>query len=760
MSLHPLRWTTALLATALSSTAIATVDHEHDHALEGTRIIELTVDDVQLMNMLLDEGLRPMACRPGPGTDAWLVTDEQLELVSRLGMPSRMLVEDVPAHVEAERKASMALRGGDWYASYHTWEEINTRLDQLVAAHPGLVHALDVGTTVEGRTIQGVRIGTGEAGAKPAVLFNGCQHAREWVATMVPTFIADELAAGYGTDSRITALLQLVDVYIVPVVNPDGYIHTYVSGGDRYWRKNRRDNGTSCRGVDLNRNWNIDWNGGESTSTDTCSDVYVGSSPFSEPETSSMRDFILARPNIAAHIDFHNYSQLILQNWGWTNVPAPDAEEIDDLGGEMSAAIFAVHGESYPHGGGDELLYLASGVFPDWTYDATGAFGYTIELRPTGSPGFELPPDQIRPTAEENLQAALEMMEWAGVPINVSYPDGRPQYLDTEDSTEFIVNLGDSSTPATGGDLVYRLAGGDWLTSPLSDLGGGLWEASLPPASCDDAPEYYLVFDTASGTTVSDPLLAPDEVYTAGVLSEVVVSFLDDGETDPGWTIECDATDGCWNRGVPAGGGDRGDPPADGDASGQCWLTDNIDGNSDVDSGSTSLISPIIDAAFENATLHYLRWYSNDSGAAPNADTFIVDVSDDGGSNWINLETVGPDGPGTSGGWYELSFVVAEIPGIEPTSQFRIRFIASDNDSGSVIEAGIDGVSVIALECLDVDCDGDANNDGEVTVEDLLLVIGDWGCTGSCSSDLNGDLVVNVADLLLVIASWGPCGSG
>lgn len=754
----------SMLAIAIAPVLLAAPDHEHAHvhahALDGTRIIELTVDDVELMHMLLNEGLSPLACRPTPGTDAWLVTDEQLRLVDRIGMPHRILIDDVPAHVEHERRNTMGLRGGDWYASYHTWEEINERLNQLEAAHPGLVHGLDVGTTYEGRVIQGVRIGTGDEGVKPAVLFNGCQHAREWVATMVPTYIADELAANYGVDPRITALLELVDVYIVPVVNPDGYIHTYEAGGNRFWRKNRRDNGTACLGVDLNRNWDIDWNGGESTSTDSCSDVFVGSGPFSEPESSAMRDFILARPNIAAHIDFHNYSQLILQNWGWTSTPPPDQDAIDALGAQMSEAIEAVNGFSYPHGGGDELLYLASGVFPDWTYDAIGAFGYTIELRPAGSPGFELPPEEIRPTAEENFQGILEMMEWAGVPIAVSYPAGRPVWLSTETTTAFTVDLDDGTAPAVAGDVLYRLDGGPWISSPLVDLGGGLWQATLPAAPCESSPEYYLSVETASGAVVQDPLLAPDAVYTAGVVSDVVVAFEDDGESNPGWTIECDATDGCWDRGVPVGGGDRGDPPADGDGSGQCWLTDNVDGNTDVDGGSTLLVSPVIDASFDGATLSYLRWYSNDSGAAPNADTLAIDVSDDGGASWVTLEVVGPTGPGTSGGWIERSFVVAEIPGIVPTDQFRIRFNASDLDSGSVIEAGIDAVSMIAVDCVDAECEGDLDGDGTVGVEDLLAVIAGWACTGDCSADINGDLQVNVEDLLLVIGSWGPCGGG
>tara|TARA_B100001059_G_scaffold129544_1_gene129507 strand:- start:8937 stop:11207 length:2271 start_codon:yes stop_codon:yes gene_type:complete len=751
---------TTTLALAIGSSALSIQDQPAD-PLKGTRIMELTVDDVELMHMLLEEGLRPMACRPTPGTDAWLLTDEQLALIDQIGIPNRMLVEDVPAHVEEERRKSMSLRGEDWYASYHTWEEINARLDQIEAAHPDIVEGLEIGTTIEGRIIQGVRIGTGAAGTKPAVLFNGCQHAREWVATMVPTFIAEELAAGYGTDGRVTALLQLVDVYIVPVVNPDGYVYTYASGGDRFWRKNRRDNGTSCAGVDLNRNWDIDWNGGESTSTDTCSDIYVGSAPFSEPETTAMRDFILARPNIVSHIDFHCYSQVILQNWGWTSVPPPDDAEIDALGGAMSDAIFDVNGVSYPHGGGDELLYLASGVFPDWTYDATGAFGYTIELRPTGSPGFELPPEQIRPTAEENFQGILAMMEWAGVPIDVGYPDGRPLRLDTENPTVFTVELEGGSSSVTSAEILYRFDGGDWIASPLTNLPGNRWQASLPAASCSDTPEYYIVAVNANGTSVSDPLLAPLEFYSADVVSDIVSTFADDGESDPGWTVVCNATDGCWDRGIPAGVGDRGDPPNDGDASGQCWLTDNVFGNSDVDTGSTELISPTIDASVDGAVLSYLRWYSNSAGAAPNADIFVVDVSDDGGSTWVNLETIGPAGPGTSGGWIEASFAISDIQGIEPTDQFRIKFIVSDVADGSVIEAGIDGVTIVASECIDAeDCVGDVNGDGFVNVQDLLQVIADWACDGDCEADLNGDLTVDVSDLLLVIASWGSCDGG
>src|SRR4029450_12339336 len=113
---------------------------------------------------------------------------------------------------------------------------------------------------------------------------NGCQHAREWIAVMTPMYVADALVREYGRDARITAALDRVDFYIVPVTNPDGFEFTYTPPpvGDRMWRKNRRNNGNGSFGVDLNRNWSVDWGGPNSTSTSPSSETYIGTGPFSE----------------------------------------------------------------------------------------------------------------------------------------------------------------------------------------------------------------------------------------------------------------------------------------------------------------------------------------------------------------------------------------------------------------------------------------------------------------------------------------------
>ena len=259
--------------------------------------------------------------------------------------------------------------------------------------------------------------------------------------------------------------------------------------------------------------------------------------------------------------------------------------------------------------------------------------------------------------------------------------------------------------------------------------------ATFGPTECGSSVEFEATVTAVDGfsiTATSGTLLSANDVLT---------TFEDNCESDMGWTVVNDCTDGQWDRGTPAGGGDRGDPPTDGDGSSQCWLTDNVAGNSDVDGGHTTLISPVLDASDDNAILQYTRWYSNNNGAAPNADVFIVRVSDDAGATWTTLEEIGPSGSESGGGWFTVQFDVASIVGIEPNNQLRLSFDASDLADGSVIEAGIDGIIITSIDC--EDCIGDLDGNGVVDVEDILLVIAGFG----------DDYTVD--DILIVLAAFG-----
>ncbi len=283
--------------------------------------------------------------------------------------------------------------------------------------------------------------------------------------------------------------------------------------------------------------------------------------------------------------------------------------------------------------------------------------------------------------------------------VEFSFPQGLPELISPMGGFAFnveITDLMETHDPATATLHVDR--GNGFEMFELTPVTSGVFEANFPTTQCATEIKYYLSVDTLEGNSQSSPSGAPTEFYTALSADAVTVMFEDDFETNKGWTISGDVTDGEWDRATPTGGGDRGDPPNDADGSGICYLTDSADGNSDVDGGSTTLTSPTIDAINTGPVMvSYSRWYSNTFGNAPEADEFVVEVSNDNGATWTNLETVGPDGSEVSGGWYTKSFNISDT--IEPTNQMRFRFTASDLGDGSVVEAGLDAFRIIKVHC-------------------------------------------------------------
>ncbi|XP_033882840.1 carboxypeptidase A1-like [Acipenser ruthenus] len=294
------------------------------------------------------------------------------------------------------------------YASYHTLDEIYSWMDMLVSEQSNLVSKIHIGSTFENRPIYILKFSTGGT-KRPAIWIDTGIHSREWVTQASGIWMAKKIATDYGKDAFITSILNEMDIFIEIVTNPDGFYFTHTK--NRMWRKTRSTNsGSSCVGVDPNRNWDAGF-GGAGASSNPCSETYRGPRANSESEVKSIVDFVKSHGNFKAFISIHSYSQMLLYPYGYTKTPAADQQELDNLAKKAIDALSTLYGTSYRYGSIINTIYQASGGTIDWTYNQGIKYSYTFELRDTGRYGFILPANQIIPTAQETWLAIKTIME-------------------------------------------------------------------------------------------------------------------------------------------------------------------------------------------------------------------------------------------------------------------------------------------------------------------------------------------------------------
>uniref|UniRef100_A0A673IKS7 Carboxypeptidase A2-like n=1 Tax=Sinocyclocheilus rhinocerous TaxID=307959 RepID=A0A673IKS7_9TELE len=295
------------------------------------------------------------------------------------------------------------------FAAYHDLETLYSFMDTLVASHPNLITKVHIGNSYENRPMYALKFSTGGV-SRPAIWVDAGIHSREWVTQASAAWIANQIASNYGVDPSVTSLLGQMDIYLMIVTNPDGYVFTHTD--NRMWRKTRSVNsGSSCRGVDPNRNWDAGF-GGPGASKDPCSESYHGPYANSEVEVKNVVDLIMGHGNFKSFISIHSYSQLLMYPYGYTCTDIPDKSELHSVGTAAIKELTSLYNTIYQVGSICKIIYQASGGSIDWTYNIGIKYSFAFELRDTGYYGFLLPANQIIPTAEETWLGLKYIMEY------------------------------------------------------------------------------------------------------------------------------------------------------------------------------------------------------------------------------------------------------------------------------------------------------------------------------------------------------------
>jgi hypothetical protein len=313
--------------------------------LESLRELTSIRPDFELWSEAL--GIGPMDVRVAP----WA-----LPLLDDSGLCYEVSIEDLQQHIDELYGLYDTTRSDDFFDYLRPYEEHVQFMEDLVATYPDIAEMISLGLSVEGRPLWALRV-TGPGDDKPGAMYHGAQHGNEKAGASVVAYAAYHLLTNYESDPNVAALVDNVEWFLLPIMNPDGYV--------RHSRWN-------AHSIDLNRNW-----GGLGSGQDS----WGGPFPFSEPETEAMRQFFSDYPNVGVHIDFHGYVNLLMWPWGHTSLKCRDHWTFQILGSQVRDLVYAAGGGEYEIGPVNTTIYPVSGGSVDYSYGELGIWAFGFEIR-------------------------------------------------------------------------------------------------------------------------------------------------------------------------------------------------------------------------------------------------------------------------------------------------------------------------------------------------------------------------------------------
>jgi hypothetical protein len=375
--------------------------------LAKTMIVRVFVKDYQELIRKIDFKYTKIEIA-GVSPKEWyelVVPEEDYSVVVSSGLRHEITIEDLEVQKEL-------LRG-----QYRSLDSVNLYLRNLAQTYSNLCVLESLGTSYENRKIYGVKISDNpqlnEEELEPGVFICGLHHAREWATIEVCLFFVDSILRAYSTVPGIQNLINNHEIWVFPVVNPDGYVYDYPQR--RSWRKNRQPFGGAI-GTDINRNylgacdtnrygfWGALASGAQSSHYPS-SETFMGAFGTSSPEIRAVTEFFRTH-NINVSLSFHSYSELVLWPWGFLNIPTPDNALYTRVGTTMASLINKLNGGTYTPGQ-IPSLYLVSSGSDDWIYGynkfvkGNPCLAYTIEV----GTQFYQPTSQLDNICRENFKA-------------------------------------------------------------------------------------------------------------------------------------------------------------------------------------------------------------------------------------------------------------------------------------------------------------------------------------------------------------------
>jgi hypothetical protein len=401
----------------------------------------------------------------------------------------------------AQRATLQAANGFEVFKTYSGAGGLKEEFEEAADDNRRITKLVTYGETINGEEIIALKVSKNadrdRDGKKPAVLYLGAQHAREWITPeMIRRLMHHVLDAYEDGNKTIRRLVDKNELWFVPVANPDGYDFTF-EPNRRLWRKNLRDNNgddqiTPGDGVDLNRNYATKWGyDNEGSSPDPGSETFRGSGPNSEPETQALDAFV-DRVGFEFFVNYHSAAELLLYGTGWqVATPTPDDVIYEAMAGDdaepavpgydpdISAELYTTNGDTDTH---MTELYGTLGFTPEMsTCEAASdsVEGDKWEAEDCGS-GFEFPDDEglVQAEFEKNIPFALSVAKSADDPDDPESAVGREAEDFRVDT--FEVSYGDPQTVAVVAKralddlrLNYRIDGGRTRTARVSEWEGG-----------------------------------------------------------------------------------------------------------------------------------------------------------------------------------------------------------------------------------------------------------------------------------------------